>query len=167
MKNIIAFVLLSFNVSIMHSQISDRDRKFVKETAESGMYEVKLAQLAMTNGSSIEVKSLAKHMLDDHSKTNSELKDLAEKKGISFPTAMNDRAMKYYDKLSKKRGEDFDKAYTKCLMMVHKKDICKYKKEAKKGSDAELKAWVNTTLPTIEHHKDMTKETCKSIKEKK
>jgi len=167
MKKIIVFALLMASVYLSDAQVSDRDRKFVKCAAEGGLYEVKLGELAQMNGFSIEVKTLAKHMIEDHHKGNSELKDLADKKAIAFPTSMNKKQMKYYDKLEKKHGEAFDKAYTKCMMMDHKMDICKFKKEAKKGSDAEIKAWASNTLPTLEHHKEMTKETCKAIKGKK
>ena len=167
MKKYILFVLLTVSSFLIIGQVSDRDKKFVKCTAEGSLYEVKLGELAMTNGKSIEVKTHGKHMVEDHSKANSELKELAGKKGIAFPTTITDKAMKHYDKLANKRGEDFDKAYTKCMMMTHKMNICKFKKELKKGSDTDIKAWAASTLTTLENHKVMTKETCDAIKEKK
>lgn len=167
MKKNIFIVLLTVGTLLINAQVSERDKKFVKCAAEGGLYEVKLGELARTNGKAIEVKTHGKHMIEDHSKANSELKELAGKKGIDFPTTITDKAMKHYDKLAKKQGEDFDKAYTKCMMMHHKMDICKFKKEVKKGSDTDIKDWAANTLPSLENHKVMTQETCNAIKEKK
>lgn len=167
MKKIILFAFLSVITYITKAQASDRDRKFVKETIEGGLYEVKLSDLALIKSATPKVKGLAKTMVEEHTTSNKDLKELAEKKGIAVPSTLNDKAMKYFDKLSKKEGKDFDKAYTKCMMMDHKKDLCKFKKEAKKGGDADLKNWASNTIPTLERHKEMSREACKAIKENK
>jgi putative membrane protein len=167
MKKIILFALLSLITFLSKAQVSDRDRKFVKETIEGGLYEVKLSNLALVKSTNPSVKNLAKTIVDDHTKINNELKGLAEKKGIAVPSTLNDKAMKYFDKLSKKEGKDFDKAYTKCMKSDHKKDICCFKKQAKKGGDAELKTWASNTVPALERHLEMTKDACKAVKESK
>lgn len=167
MKKIILFALFSVLTYATKAQPSDRDRKFVKETVEGGLYEVKLSNLALIKSVTPAVKVLAKTIVDDHTKTNNDLKELAEKKGIAVPSTLNDKAMKYFDKLSKTEGKDFDKTYTKCMKMDHKKDICKFKKHAKKGDDADLKNWASNTIPSLERHMKMTKDACKAVKESK
>ncbi|MCD6019201.1 MAG: outer membrane protein-like protein [Bacteroidetes bacterium] len=164
MKKIILFTLLSVMTYITKAQVSDRDRKFVKETIECGLYEVKLSNLALIKSPTPQVKILAKTIVDDHAKSDNELKELAEKKGIAVPSTLTDKAMKYFEKLSKKDGKDFDKAYTKCMKMDHKKAICSFKKQAKKGGDADLKQWASNTVPSLERHKEMSKEACKAVK---
>jgi len=69
-----------------------------------------------------------------------------------------------YDEMAKLNGKDFDKKYTKCMIRDHKKAICLFKKEAKKGDDAEFRSWASQTVPVLEHHREMWKEACKSIK---
>lgn len=164
MKKIILFVLLSLMTYLAKAQVSDRDRKFVKETLEGSLYEIKLSDLALIKSVTPQVKNLAKTIVEDHTKSNKELKELAEKKGISVPSTLNDNAMKYFDKLSKKEGKAFDRAYIKCMKMDHKKDICKFKKEGKKGGDADLKTWATNTIPSLERHKEISKDACNSIK---
>jgi putative membrane protein len=146
---------------------SEKDMKFAREAAEGSMMEIKLGELAQTNGSTAEVKSLGTMMITDHTKANDELKALAAQKNISLPGTMSDKAQKHYDKLAKKQGKDFDKAYAKCMVHDHKKDICLFKKEAKKGDDADLKQWASNTVPTLEHHKQMSEETCKAVHKNK
>ena len=169
MKNIgvIAIILLgAFNVQAQNT-VSERDKKFAVEAAEGGLMEVKLGELAQVNGLSEAVKNLGSQMAADHSKANNELRSLASTKNITLPTTLSEKGMRAYDKLSKKQGKDFDKAYTKCMVKDHKKDICEFKKEAKKGSDSDLKSWASNTVSTLEHHKEMSIEACKAVKAKK
>src|SRR6185437_11665100 len=51
----------------------------------------------------------SKMMVDDHSKINDELKDLASKKNVSLPSTVTSDQQKDIDKLSKETGKDFDK----------------------------------------------------------
>ena len=45
-----------------------------------------------------------------------------------------------------------DKAYAKAMVDDHKEDIDLFKKEASSGQNAELKAFAQKTLPTLEEH---------------
>ncbi|MGZ4035948.1 MAG: DUF4142 domain-containing protein [Bacteroidia bacterium] len=168
MKKVNLFLAIAFSMSAAYGQntLSDKDKKFVNEAAEGGLMEVRLGELAETNGSSADVKNLGKQMISDHSKGNSELKTLAAKKNITLPSALNEKEQKAYDKLASLKGEDFDKAYTKCMVKDHKKDICEFKKQAKKGDDADVKTWAANTIPVLENHKMLSEETCKKIKHK-
>jgi len=42
--------------------------------------------------------------------------------------------------------------YTDLMVTDHQKDIAEFKKEASSGSEASLKSFASTTLPTLEHH---------------
>jgi putative membrane protein len=160
------FIALTYTFSFnAQNVVSDKDAEFVKEAAIGGLLEVRLGHLARSNGSSPEVKKLGEHMVIDHSKANDELKSLASKKNINLPADLDEKAQKTYDHLSSKQGKEFDKAYTKCMVKDHKKDIRLFKMQAKNGNDQELKTWANHTLPTLEHHKEMSEETCKKIKQ--
>lgn len=160
-------LFLALGASALNAQtFSEKDTKFVKAAADAGLMEVKLGELAQANGTSQEVKNLGSMMVTDHTKANNELKALAAKKNIALPEAMSAKAQKHYEMLAKKQGADFDKAYSKCMVKDHKKVICMFKKEAKKGDDAELKQWASNTVPTLEHHKQMSEETCKAVKNK-
>jgi putative membrane protein len=167
MKNIATLVFVIASAVIYSQNISEKDRQFINEVAQGNMLEVKLGELAQTNTTTDKVKVLGQHMIDDHTKAEAELKALASKKGIVVPANLDEKGFKQYNKLVKKQGEDFDKAYTKCMVKDHKEDIEKFKKQAEKGDDAELKAWVQNTIPILEGHQQMAENTCKAMKEKK
>ena len=144
-----------------------KDSKFAVCASDGGMMEVKLAELAQSNGSSGTVKQFANTMVTDHTKANIELKTLAEQKKIKLPEKLSDKSQKSYDWLAKKKGEDFDKAYMKCMVRDHKMDVCEFRKEAKKGKDAELKKWADEKVPVLKGHLEMAKAACKESKGKK
>ncbi len=161
MKKLI-ILLATFGTFCIHAQ-TEKDKKFVACIAKDGLMEIKLAELAQSHASSPEVKAFAQHMIDDHTKAANELKMLADRKNMMFPTSLDDKQQQMYNKMEKLQGNDFDKHYMKCMKKAHNKAICKFKKEAKKGDDIDLKGWAEKTVPTLEHHKQMAKETCKAI----
>ena len=132
------------------------DTKFAVAAADGGMLEVELGKLAQTNGASPQVKDLGKMMVDDHSKSNEELKALAQQKNISLPAVMSDDMRKKYDDLAAKKGADFDKAYTDFMVGDHKDDIDDFQHEAEKGADADIKAWAAGKVPVLQHHLEMS-----------
>ncbi len=146
------------------TSISD-DTKFAVAAADAGMLEVMLGQLAEKNASSPEVKALAKHMVDDHTKANNELKALAKKKNITLPTKLSDKCDKRYKELAAKTGKDFDKAYIELMIKDHKDMIDMFKKQTEKGNDSELKAWSSSQMSTLQHHLEMTQSTWDVIKD--
>lgn len=128
------------------------DTKFAVAAADGGMLEVELGKLAQTNASSPVVKNFGQMMVDDHSKAGEELKTLAASKSITLPQVLSDKNQKDYSDLSKKKGEDFDKAYSSFMVKDHKEDIEEFKKEAQNGKDADIRAWASGKVPTLEHH---------------
>ena len=52
----------------------------MKGAAEGGMAEVELGRLAVEKASNDDVKKFGQRMVDDHSKANEELKEIAAKK---------------------------------------------------------------------------------------
>ena len=165
MKTILLTVAVSFGLlSLKGNAVSEKDQEFAVFAAQSGMLEVKLGELAQQKGSSSAVKKLGDHMVTDHAKANKELKDLAGKKGISLPTSLDAKHHEKYDMLAGKSGAEFDKAYSKCMVKDHKKAVSKFDAEANKGDDPDLKAWAAKTKPSLEHHLQMSKETCETLK---
>jgi putative membrane protein len=80
------------------------DAHFAKEAAQGGMAEVKLGQLAQEKGSNDSVKSFGKRMVDDHSKANDKLKEVASRESITLPNDLSAKDQATYDRLSKLNG---------------------------------------------------------------
>jgi putative membrane protein len=131
------------------------DTQFAKAAAAGGMAEVKLGQLAADKGSSDFVKQFGQKMVDDHSKANDKLKEVAQKDNITLPTDIMPKDQALYDRLSKLSGAAFDSAYIKAMTADHKKDVADFQKEASGGQNADVKSFASDTLPTIKMHLQM------------
>src|SRR6476469_9731521 len=73
-----------------HSNSANRmgsaDQTFVTKAAQGGLAQVQLGTLATQKAANADVKAFGQQMVDDHSKANDELKQLASSKGITLPT---------------------------------------------------------------------------------
>lgn len=138
------------------------DREFVTKAVAGGMLEVKLGELAQQKASAADVKQFGQHMVDDHGKANTELKQLAEMKNVPVATELKGDEKKMYDKMAALSGEDFDKQYITGMIRDHKDDIADFEKEAKEGKDTETKAWASKTLPTLKSHYEMIQQVAQS-----
>jgi putative membrane protein len=127
------------------------------------MAEVELGKLAAEKGSADAVKKFGQRMVDDHSKANAELKTLAATKKITLPSDLGAEEKTLRDRLVKLSGPAFDRAYMTAMVSDHVKDVNEFKTEAHSGTDPDVKAWAAKTVPTLEDHLKMARETNRSV----
>ena len=133
--------------------LAKADRKFIQKAAEGGMFEVEIAQLAASKATDPAVKSFASMLVDEHSKANNELVQLANARKVELPAAPPRGKRKDIEKLGKKTGADFDSAFVREVgIKDHEKDIKMFEKGSEKARDAQLKAWIDKTLPHLRQH---------------
>ena len=135
------------------------DHRFVMEAAQGGMAEVELGQVATQKAASDGVKKFGQRMVDDHTKANDQLKQIASQKNITLPTDIGAKNKATKDHLDKLSGAAFDKAYMTHMVQDHKKDVAEFQKEANSGKDADVKNFASQTLPTLQEHLKMAQET--------
>jgi putative membrane protein len=119
--------------------------------------EVELGNLALQHASRSDVKTFAQRMVDDHTKANQQLDDLASKKGITLKEQESVEAKQTIAKLSKLSGEAFDREYAKDMVKDHEKDVAEFE-AATKLRDADVKEFATQTLPTLQEHLEMAKK---------
>jgi putative membrane protein len=137
--------------------MSSQDQKFITEAAMGGLMEVEMGRWAAQIGTSDAVKQFGRRMVEDHSKVNEELKQLATAKGVTLPTALDEKHQREVSKLVRLKGADFDKAYSKKMLSDHQKDVAAFEKQSTGGSDAEVKAFAAKALPTLQEHLTLAK----------
>lgn len=128
------------------------DAKFMKEAAGGGMAEVQLGKLAQEKSSSDQVKQFGQRMVDDHSKANQQLEQMAQQKNVRLPKQPGAREQAEKSRLEKLSGDEFDKAYMSHMVADHKKDVAEFQKESSAARDPEIKSFASQTLPTLQEH---------------
>jgi putative membrane protein len=139
------------------ANVSAADKRFVEKAASGGLAEVQAAQLAQQKSQDQKVKDFAQQMITDHTAANQQLTTLAQQKGLTVPTALDDKDQKQLDKLQKLDGAKFDRAYMKGQLKDHEDMLKLLQREAKTSKDMDLKSFAEQTIPTIQKHLDMVK----------
>ena len=142
------------------------DRKFLNDAALGGLTEVELGKLAVQKSSDDKVKEFGQKMVDDHTKANDQLKEVASKDNIPVPDSLDSKHQARIDKLSKLSGPQFDKAYLKDQVKDHETDVREFTNEAQNGTDPNVKSFASATVPTLQQHLDLVKGLAKSEKNK-
>jgi len=153
--------------------LSRSDEKFIKDAAHGNWMEVQMGKLGVQKAQSSEAKQFAQRLIDDHTKANAELQQLAARKGVTLPdhekvasststTTDTDRTQvresteaEHHGDLKKLEGlsgTEFDRAFAKAAVKDHEKDVSEFEKASKKTQDTELKSWIDKTLPTLREH---------------
>ncbi len=137
------------------ANLRSNDRKFLMDAAMAGLKEVELGRWAAQKGSSDAVKQFGQRMVDEHRQANTELMTLATSKGITLPTALDEKHQRDVTKLSARSGAEFDRAYSKMMLSEHKKAVSDFEKQTNRGADPDLKAFATKTLPALQEHLQM------------
>lgn len=128
------------------------DREFVRKAAQGGLAEVQLGQLATEKAASPEVKQFGQRMVDDHTKANDQLKEIAQQQGIQIPDQLDAKDAATKARLEKLSGKEFDRAYMHDMVTDHTKDVTEFKHEASSGKDSAVRSFAQQTVPTLEDH---------------
>ena len=128
------------------------------------MAEVELGNLGAQRGTNQKVKDFGQQMVTDHTKAGDELNTIASTKGVSVPAGLDSKSQATKQRLSSLSGAAFDRAHMEDMVSDHKDDIAEFQREANNGSDPDLKAFAQKTLPTLQHHLQMAQDGLAAVK---
>ena len=146
------------------STVSTADQNFAVNTAIAGMTEIQAGQLAEQKGMAQDVKDYGALMVKDHTAAADKLKAIAAQKNITLPSTLSPDAQKNIDGLQNESGKKFDKDYLAMMVSDHKKVISAFEDESKNGSDADIRAFADSTLHTLHQHLDKAEKCEKMMK---
>ena len=142
------------------------NQTFIRAADQIDLAEVKLGKFAEEHAANDAVKKFGERMVRDHSLMNKELHEITSKKGIKLEEGLDQKHQELMDELSKLKGSEFDRAYTKDMVSGHEKAIEQFEIEAKNGRDPDVKAWAEKWLPTLREHLTLAREAVKDVKGK-
>jgi putative membrane protein len=134
------------------------DQEFVNLAAQTDMTEAHLGQLAQAQGDSQAVKDLGQMLATDHTADYTQLGTIATKAGLTVPKGLDAKHDKMIGPFEKLKGKMFDRRYTQTMVKGHGEAIAAYKKEVNNGQNADIKAYAQQALPTLEKHLKAAKD---------
>lgn len=145
------------------TEATEEDSEFAIMAASGGLMEVELGRLAQTKASNAAVKQFGTMMVEEHTKANDELKEIAARRNITLPTTMGTDHQKHVDELSKLSGKEFDDKYLDLMVEDHEDDVDHFQKAAADLKDADLRAFAAKTLPTLQNHLEKVRALNKTL----
>ncbi len=139
-----------------------RDQAFIRQAAQGGMAEVDVGQLAVQKSSNPDVKTFAQKLIDDHTKANDQLKQIASQENVTLPAQPGREGRQLHTKLEKLDGAAFDRAFLQAQVRDHEKDIKQYQRAENQVQDPQLKQFAQTSLPILQQHLQMAKDLASS-----
>lgn len=155
-------------------EISSASRTWLEDRMKGNMAEVKLGELAGQKAQNADVKAFGRMMVQDHTRANNELKDLASKHNITPPVEVSGDDADFANKLAEKRAGEFDRDYISKMVDGHQatlealedrldktgddKNPMYTAKKADDPIDMELNQWAAQTVQTVRRHLDKAKE---------
>jgi len=152
----LAVVLVALGLLVSRANaattLSAGDQDFIQAAAQGGMTEVKLGELAAQKGQRDDVKQFGQMMVKDHAAINDDLKSLATQKGVTLPDSLDAKHQDMVDKMAASTGSAFDDAYIAAMIKGHKKDAKAFKAESTATQDADIKSFLDKSIPVVEAH---------------
>ncbi len=135
--------------------VSEEAIEFVRLAAIGGLFEVQSSELILEKLEQGDERAFAERMIADHGKANEELKQLAQSKNITIPTALDAPHQQKIEKLRGLEGDALAEAYHEMQQAAHEAAIALFENASQNLPDAELKAFAAKTLPTLRAHYKM------------
>jgi len=145
-------------------QTDQETTDFLVKAANGGMAETETGKMAESKATSADVKRFAAMMVMDHTGANSQVMALASARNVTLPTMVSDDKKENAAKLAEKSGKQFDKDYMDLMVKDHKETITLFEKGYDNSKDAEVKTFINNTLPKLKQHLDSAQAIQKMLK---
>jgi putative membrane protein len=135
------------------SAMSKADQNSMKKVAQGNLAEIEAGKLALERSQNDSVKTFAQKMVDEHTKAQDELQQLAQAKGVQLPTEPDLTHRTRNKAMSALKGDAFDKQYlSRGGMNDHRDAHNLVQKIQQSATDPDLKALAGKMAPTIDQH---------------
>lgn len=135
---------------------------FLVKIADARMMGAKEGALAVSRGTTNEIKNYGKLMVKDQGELMAKIKIIAKDMNISLPKEISADKKDGLKGLEEKNGEAFDEKFCKMMKIDHERDVKDFTAAIEKLKDSKAKTFAVSNLPVIQMHLDGINELKKS-----
>ena len=128
------------------------DSEFLVDIAEVNLAEIEIGKLAQIKSTNPDVKNFGKMLVEEHTKSASEVSALAKAKNFTLPSSLTEDGQDEYTKLNEKSGVEFDKKFADMMIDGHEKAIDKLTKASEDAKDEDVKLWASNNIAGLTAH---------------
>jgi putative membrane protein len=132
-------------------ELNPEGLEFLRLVARDDLLQMEAARLAAAKGTSPAVHAFADATLRSRSRVQDSLAQLAQRRGVALPTALDPRsAPPVLDELRHKSGAPFDLAYSEAMLEANRGAVRRFEQAAHSDTqDPEVKAFAAEQLPRL------------------
>jgi putative membrane protein len=135
------------------ASLGPADTYFVTQTSLGTPFQVDSGRLAKNNGTTQAIRGYADLMVSSHITVNSALLEILKKKApVPPPTLLKAAYATMVATLQHETSESFDADYVRGQVNYQRANTALYEYEIANGTDPDLKAFAQETLPKIQDH---------------
>ncbi len=135
------------------AKLSSADQALMLEVAKGGMMQLEVSKVAVQNASSDEVRQLAQAEVEEQTGLSAKLKEIADAKGVTLPSAPDAETQAMVTKMQGMSGAGFDKMYvSESGVKGHEKLDTVMSKVKASASDSNLKDVAKAAHPLVKTH---------------
>jgi putative membrane protein len=139
--------------SAVGSELGPADTYFVTQTSLGTPFQVDSGRLAETRGTTKAIQGYAQLMVSSHIAVNNSLTAILKNKAPTPPPTLLKAAYStLVSTLQREGGQTFDADYVGGQVNYQKANAALYQYEIANGTDPDLKAFAQQTLPKIQDH---------------
>lgn len=131
----------------------DQIEDFMREAAMIDQMQIRAGNMAQEKAVNESIKIYGKLLVDDHTHSLNDLKELAQIQQVNIPDTLNQERQEKVRELESSSGAAFERKFLRMMIEGHIKDIEKYRKAQKSiQEDHEIKKWIDEALPALHRH---------------
>lgn len=129
--------------------LTSADMHFMQEAMSAGVLAVDAGQEALRKSSDAHIQGVARQTIDDRTRMDNQLANLAASMGAALPARMNPQDAQLLGNLQAANGADFDQLYLNQLVSSQNALLAIVENEASFGNDTDLRTWADSMAPVI------------------
>ena len=135
------------------TQLGSVDTYFVTQTSLGTPFQTDSGRIAQKRGGTQAIRSYAELMVSSHIEVNDALEGITKRKApVPPPTLLKAAYRTIISTLEAEKGPRFDVEYVRGQVAYQKANAALYQYEIDNGTDPDLKAFAQQTLPKIQDH---------------
>jgi putative membrane protein len=139
--------------STTRTQLGPVDTYFVTQTSLGTPFQTDSGRIAQKKGGTPGIRAYAELMVSSHIEVNNALEGIMKRKGpVPPPTLLKAAYETILSSLEADNGPRFDVEYVRGQVAYQKANAALYQYEIDNGTDPDLKAFAQQTLPKIQDH---------------
>ncbi|WP_170246871.1 DUF4142 domain-containing protein [Nonomuraea zeae] len=131
---------------------SEQDKNWLRTIHQGNLAEVQEGRLAQGKGTTKEVKSIGKMLVDDHTALDTKVTKAATQLGVQLPTSPTAEQRAEMVRLQDATGKDFDLDFVAGMIKAHTAALAATKKEISGGASPAVVALAKSTAPKLQEH---------------